>query len=285
MDSQIAIHIHWAKGDKHMKYEKNKNWNIFIEDNKLFITKGADEIYYLDEANEEQAQTIYEAYNNNSFDDLLKNHAYGEIISKLEKAGVIYKKKFVSNNKKIKLHIKYYGEPSDKLKNEITSAISKRNNIKLVDEINNSDLTLLIRINVPLKTILEDYSKITIPHILIDLGYANNISIGPIVYEETVCLGCYIGRLTKNWGDSLPPIEPAVTNKCELIASFIIERIEEFIIYGNCPDLINGVWNYNVNTYCSDYNKIYKLPWCPYCNDKNDNPKIDLPWAKEFDDD
>ncbi|MCI8459898.1 MAG: hypothetical protein HFE81_00745 [Bacilli bacterium] len=75
-----------------MKYEKNKNWNIFIEDNKLFITKGADEIYYLDEANEEQAQTIYEAYNNNSFDDLLKNHAYGEIISKLEKTGVIYKK-------------------------------------------------------------------------------------------------------------------------------------------------------------------------------------------------
>ena len=38
-----------------MKYEKNRNWNIFIEDNKLFITTGADEIYYLDEVNEEQA--------------------------------------------------------------------------------------------------------------------------------------------------------------------------------------------------------------------------------------
>ncbi len=258
-----------------MKYEKNKNWNVFIEDNKLFITKGADEIYYVDEANGEQAQTIYETYNNNSFDDLLKSHTYDEIISKLEKAGVIYKKKFVSNNKEIKLYIRYYGEPSDKLKNEITNIISKRNNIKLVDEINNSDLTLLIRINVPLKILLEDYSKTTTPHILIDLGYANNISIGPIVYKETACLGCYIGRIAKNWGDSLPPIEPAVTNKCELIASFIIERIEEFIIYGNCPDLINSVWNFNVNTYCSNYNKIYKLPWCPYCNDKNDNPKID----------
>ncbi len=266
-----------------MKYEKNKNWNIFIEDNKLFITKGADEIYYLDEATDEQAKKIYEVYNNNNFDVLLNDCTYNEIIVKLEKAGVIYKKKFSSSNKKIKLYIRYYGKPNDKLKNEIIDIISKRNNIKLVDEINSSDLALLIRINVPLKTLLEDYSKITVPHMLIDLGYANNISIGPIVYEETACLGCYIGRIIKNWGDSLPPIEPAVTSKSELISSFIIERIEQFIMYGNCPDLINSVWNYNVNTYCSDYNKIYKLPWCPYCNDKHDNSKIDLPWKKEFD--
>ena len=81
----------------------------------------------------------------------------------------------------------------------------------------------------------------------------------------------------------MPPIEPAVTNKYELISSFIVERIEQFILYGNCPDLINGVWNYNVNTYCSDYNKIYRSPWCPYCNDNHDNSKISLPWEKEFD--
>ena len=266
-----------------MKYEKNKNWNIFMEDNKLFITNGADEIYYLDEVCDEQAKVIYEAYNNNLLDELLEDSAYYEVISKLEKAGVIYKKRFASSNKKIRLYIRYYGKPNDKLKNEINYVISKRKNIKLVDEMGSSDLTLLIRINVPLMTLLEDYSKITIPHILIDLGYANNISIGPIVYEETACLGCYIGRVAKNWGDSLPPIEPEVTNKVELISSFIVERIDEFIIYGNCPDLINGVWNYNVNTNCSAYNKIYRLPWCPHCNDKDDNPIIDLPWVKEFD--
>ena len=266
-----------------MKYLKNKNWNIFIEDNKLFILKGADEIYYFDEATEEQAKNIYEAYNKDNFDILLQDQTYDEIIEKLEKVGVIYKRKFSSNNKNIKLYIKYYGKPNDKLKNEITNILSKRTNIKLVDSNDSSDLSLLIRINVPFKNLLEDYSKITTPHILIDLGYANNISIGPIVYKETACLSCYIGRITKNWGDSLPPIEPAVTNKYELISSFILERIEQFIMYGNCPDLINSVWNYNVNTYCSDYNKIYKLPWCPYCNDNHDNSKINLPWEKEFD--
>ena len=265
-----------------MKYEKNINWNVFIEDNKLFITKGADEIYYLDEVTEEQAKKISEAYTNNFIDELLKNNDYNEVINKLEKVGVIYKKKFISNNKKIKVYIKYYGKPSKKLRQEIVNIFLKRNDINIVDEINNSDLALLIRINVPLKNLLEDYRKTKTPHILIDLGYANNISIGPIVYEETACLGCYIGRLIKNWGDSLPPIEPSITNKSELIAAFIIERVEEFITYGNCPDLINGVWNYNVNTHYSNYNRIYKLPWCPHCNDKNDNEKIDLPWTKEF---
>jgi hypothetical protein len=87
-----------------MKYEKNQNWNAFLEDNKFFITKGADEIYYLDEVNGEEAKELYEAYNNNSFDVLLKKENYIDIIKKLEKVGVIYKKKFADNNKKIKLY-------------------------------------------------------------------------------------------------------------------------------------------------------------------------------------
>lgn len=265
-----------------MKYEKNKNWNIFVEEDKLFITKGADEIYFIDEANEEQTKLIYEAYQNNSFSELLNTHNCDEIIDKLEKAGVIYKRKSNTKDKKINVYIKYYGKPNDNLKNEINNIINKRNNIEIVNDEKNSDLTLLIRINVTLKSILADYSKKKTPHIFIDLAYANNISIGPIVYEETACLSCYIGRIVKNWGDSKPPIEPCVTNKTELIASFIIERIEEFIMYGNCPSLINSVWNYNTNTHISENNKIYKLPWCPNCGDKKDNEKIDLPWSKEF---
>jgi hypothetical protein len=263
-------------------YKNNNNWNLFIEDNKLFISKGADEIYFLDEATDEQAHMIFDAYNSNGFDDLLDKHLCDEIIDKLEKVGVIYKNKYKSNNKKLNIFIKYYGNPSDELKKEITNIISKRSNIKIVDKINNSDLALLIRINEPLKSILKDYSEIIVPHLFIDLGYANNISIGPIVYDDTACLSCYVGRLIKNWGDANPPVEPLITKKKELVAAFILDRIEQYIIYGNCPDVINCVWNYNVNTYSSDYNKIYKLPWCPYCGNSSDNPSIILPWEKEF---
>ena len=264
-----------------MEYRKNINWNVFVEDNKLFITKGADEIYYVDEANMEQANSFIKAYNSNNFDNLINNSEYSEIIDKLEKVGVIYKNK-LSAIKKIKVFIKYYGMPNNKLNNSIIEEISKRNNIKIVDNIDKSDLVLLIRINASLKSILEDYSKNKTPHILIDLGYASNISIGPIVYDGVACLGCYIGRNIKNWGDTIPPVEPLVTNKTELISAFIIDRIDQFVLFGNCPDLINSVWNYNVNTFSSSYNKIYKLPWCPHCSSSVDNPKIDLPWEKEF---
>lgn len=264
-----------------MIYKKNNNWNAFVEENKLFITKGADEIYYVDDATEEEANSFIKAYNSNNIDSLINNHECDELIDKLSKVGVIYKNK-LSSTKKIKVFIKYYGTPNIKLNNNIINEISKRNNIIIVDNIDNSDLALFIRINISLKSILEDYSKIKIPHILIDLGYANNISIGPIVYDEVACLGCYVGRIIKNWGDTVPPNEPLVTNKIELVSAFIIDRIDQFRLYGNCPDLINSVWNYNVNTFISEYNKIYKLPWCPHCSNNDDNTKIDLPWEKEF---
>lgn len=265
-----------------MTYLNSKNWNMFIEDDKLFITKGSDEIYYFDEATEEQAKKIYDAYLNHEIDYLMNDNEYREIIEKLEKTGVIYQKKYDSKKQNIKIYIRYFGEANDSFKSTLLSFISKRKNIKLVDKINNSDLVLFIRINVPLKNVLEDYSKLSIPHILIDLGYSHNISIGPIVFDNTSCLGCYIGRIVKNWGDSQPPIEPAVTNHSELISSFIIERIEEFIIFGNCPDLINHVWNYNTSTHQSDFNRIYKLPWCPHCTQEDEDSKISLPWIKEF---
>lgn len=263
-----------------MKYKKNKNWNMFIEDDKLFITKGADEIYYLDEADKNQAKIIYEAYKNDTINDLLDKNLKN-ILEILEKSGVIYKEKLSPQKNKLNLYIRYYGDIDKNLKDELINRITKIKNIKPVDEMNKSDLTLFIRTNALLKDLLNDYSKTGIPHILIDLGYAANISIGPIFYDDTACLGCYIGRLTKNWGDPVTPLEPEVVKKGELISSFIVERINEFITYGNCPDLVNNVWNYNTSTHLSEYNKVYKLPWCPHCKEQ-DNPKIDLPWEKEF---
>ena len=39
--------------------KKNKNWNMFVEENKLFATKGADEIYFLDDIDEECVNDVY----------------------------------------------------------------------------------------------------------------------------------------------------------------------------------------------------------------------------------
>lgn len=140
----------------------------------------------------------------------------------------------------------------------------------------------MIRINALLKDVLKDYLSITLPHIFIDLAYASNISIGPLVYKnETACLGCFIGRITKNWGDAIPPNEPEILGSYELISAFILEKIKEYTIYNNCPDLLNNVWNFNVKTFNSSYDRILKLPWCPICGDNKENIEIDLPWRNE----
>ena len=86
-----------------------------------------------------------------------------------------------------------------------------KKNIIIVDKVEDADLLLMIRTNRQLKDVLQDYDKITVPHLYVDLAYSNTISIGPLVYKnDTACLGCYIGRLAKNWGDMVPADEPQI---------------------------------------------------------------------------
>ena len=262
-------------------YVKNKNWTMFLEGKKLFITKGADEVYYLDEVKEERATAIYEAYRDDALDTLPGDA--GEVIARLERAGVIYQKKFEADERALKVAIHYFGTPPEALANEILSVLTKRKHITVVDAGNGCDVLLMIRVNVPLSNLLENYAGVTVPHLLIDLGYANTISLGPLVHKgETACLGCFIGRLAKNWGDPVPPIEPGMALKPELVASFIVEKMEAYATHGNCPDLVNGAWHFNVATFDARHDKVYTLPWCPICQVSTDNPKMDLPWINEF---
>ncbi|MBR3163231.1 MAG: hypothetical protein IKF17_03945 [Clostridia bacterium] len=257
------------------EYKKNKNWNMFVEENKLFIAKGADEIYFLDDINEEDANNIYKAYSDDMFENIDEN-----VLKKLEKVGVIYKNILKTPTNELKICIKYYGTNTEDIHNCIMNYISKKSDITVTDKLENCDLLLMIRTNSQLKDVLQDYDKIDVPHLFVDIAYANTISIGPLVYKsDTACLGCYIGRLAKHWGDMVPPEEPQVIKKHDLIALLTIERIDEFLNLGNCPDLINGVWNFNFNEFKSSLDIIHKLPWCPICNENKENPKIELPWA------
>lgn len=264
------------------KYFMNANWNMFVEDGKLFITKGADETYYLDEADEEQAAAIYKAYIAGSFDDLFSAGSLAGIASKLEKAGVIYSKVFDACDKKLRVHIEYFGTPSENLRTALQGSISKRNRAVASTDMQDADLALFVRTNAQLRNLLDGYESVTVPHVLVDLGYADTVSIGPLVFKgETACLGCFIGRLARNWGDPVPPAMPAITHRCELVSAFVLEKIDEYANLGNCPDLVNKAWHFNAKTFSSGYDKVYRLPWCPVCGNTGDNPKISFPWTSE----
>jgi len=98
-------------------YEKNNNWNMFIENDMLFLTKGADETYFLDEVEKTDVSDFFNSYKNNLLDELSENDRFKEVIKKLETIGVIFRRHNISNEKKIKIAIKYYGSPSKNLEN------------------------------------------------------------------------------------------------------------------------------------------------------------------------
>lgn len=268
-----------------MKYQKNLCWNMLFEDGKLLITKGADEIYFIDDVNSKNAALIFDAYKDDTLDNLaIKEEEINITIKKLEKAGVIYKSKssieFPIN--KISVAIEWLGNKNIKIQNLLEEFIKKSKNIIISDDTSKVSILFLIRGSNKMVDLLKDYKKINVPHVLIDLAYDHTISIGPLVFpEETACLGCFVGRITRNWGDATPPEFSKVNESYELITSLILENIKTFQRLGSCPELIDQVWSLNLKDFSSKYDKIFRLPWCPICfpeKVQEGTGSFELPW-------
>jgi bacteriocin biosynthesis cyclodehydratase domain-containing protein len=263
-----------------MMYKKNENWNMIMEEKRLFVTQGADEVYYLDEISTEQAPVLYDAYQENTLHTLADKPDFIQIVKKLERAGVIYQNKFAAKNENLKIALDFRGKTDVREYFEGVLSLQGRA-IDIVEE--NPDLLLIFRMNTTLLDVLESYETVTVPHLFIDLAYAHTVSIGPLVFSgETACLRCVVGRLTKNWGDMMPPPQPAVMEHRELIAALLLEKLREYRVMGNCPDLVNAIWSFNVKKFTCQYDTILKLPWCPQCGAIPENSKFDLPWGNDF---
>lgn len=251
---------------------------MIMENGSLYITKGADEIYLLDEVKDQQGEVILSAYQSGCWDNLAADQSYTDILKKLERAGVICREVFKAE-RILKYAVKYFGTANDKLAGALENMSVP--NAVLTHDGGECDLLLLVRTNVPMKQVLENYESVQIPHMFVDLAYANIVSLGPLVHKkDTACLGCFVGRLAVNWGDPPPPEEPAVTAKTDLITALIQEKVAEYAEYGNCPDLINNAWSFNVKRFTSGYDRVHKLPWCPECGSGKEKGAIDLPWGE-----
>lgn len=266
------------------KYQKNLNWNMLIEDGKLFVTKGADEIYYIAEVDSEKVQLVFDAYQNNNIDEIyIEKNGLKAIIKELETAGVIYKSKnHIGSPNNLTVYFKWFGNEHNKIQSLLRQFISQPKNIFISDDIKSADLLLIIRSSGKMGDLMEAYEKIDKPHIFIDLAYNHTISIGPLIFPgETACLGCFAGRITRNWGDALPPEIPSASDSYELIASLILECIKTYQKFGSCPELINQAWSFNLNDFTSKYDKIFRLPWCPNCFPEKSlegTGSFELPW-------
>lgn len=164
----------------------------------------------IEELDGKDTEILYEAYKNKSIHILKSDNANEKtlgVISKLEKAGVIYKSiENIYPSKTVNFSIKWIGNPNQKILNLVEKFVKDSEQLTFLTDTKLLDLLVIIRTSVKLAETMEDYKKIRCPHLFVDIAYDHTLSLGPLVFPgETSCLGCFIGRITRNWGDAEPP--------------------------------------------------------------------------------
>lgn len=259
----------------------NPNWNLLFEDDQLVIAAGADELYMVDGIPVEVGKKIYEAYQTDSLSVLDRTNAQLEdTLQKLVTAGVLYKSAQPQAGQ-LQYSIRWVGSPNEKIGSYIRQFAETGNGYS---ESEKPDVAVIIRTNGELKSILEDYEKFASPHLFADVGYKNHVSFGPFVIPgETACMGCFLGRIMRNWGDPPPPRIPLASEHTELIASLIFEYLSTFKQLSSCPALLERAMTFNLTTMETQSDPVFRLPWCPVC--KQDAQSItgsyELPWIKK----
>ncbi|MCX7928088.1 MAG: hypothetical protein N2558_00185 [Patescibacteria group bacterium] len=273
---------------KTLIYEKSLNWNMLIEDGKLIITKGADELYLVEELSGEDCQKLYQAYKENKIHKFKNNSTVNEnilqVISKLEKAGVIYKKDAsYSESKPVGFAIRWIGASNKKIFHWLKKFVEKEEKLFIQNESDGANLMVIVRTSGKLSEVMRDYENIKIPHLFFDVAFDHTLSLGPFVFpNETACLGCFIGRITRNWGDANPPLVPNASSSGELIASLILEQVRTFRNIGSCPELIEKTLTLNLNNLTTKIDHVFCLPWCPICYPEKPQEGLgsfELPWT------
>ena len=260
-----------------MKFQKSPHWTLLRENCQLIATKGADEIYLLDGVDDKTASLIYESYKSDSFDSLnLNEKNINQVISKLEKSGVIYKR--MPEKPKIAFSLIWAGNKVRRIESLLRQFTVGNLRLNQSEEESKSDLIIIIRTSKKMSEILKDYGKIKYPHLFIDIAYSHTISLGPLVFPgDTACLGCYAGRVMHNWGDAEPPKSPEMNGSAELISALILEQLKNFHLLGSCPEMVENAISFNLKELTIKSDSVYRLPWCKFCFPKQefDNPPFD----------
>lgn len=254
---------------------KNPNWTLLLEQDQLIVTGGQDEFFLVDELSPMESRELFERYKTSSYQDI-ENENVTAVVEKLKKLGILYPEHKTKG--KIKYSLRVVGNEDEKLPDFMKTITQSEFEYGSEEE---ADLIFILRRSGKPSDILKDY-PIEKPHILIDTGNNHTISLGPIVFPlETACLGCFVGRLTFNWGDADAPPEPLASTHTELLGSLMIEQIRTFQDQGNCPALLEKSISIDLNNYKTMIDHVYRLPWCPHCFPSKESygeGSFELPW-------
>ncbi len=205
VDFVRAILEHMEKQE--LAYQNSERWNMLLEEGKLLITKGADEIYLIEELTQKDSERLYNAYKSGTIHVLQRapvNEILLSVISKLDRAGVIYKKvEDIVTTTPLSFDVRWVGVRHERIERLLNFFTKNAKHLALSLDRTPPDLLIIVRTSGRLAQVMEDYEKITSPHLFVDIAYDHTLSLGPLVFVgETACLGCFLGRVTRNWGDA-----------------------------------------------------------------------------------
>ena len=245
--------------------QRSPHARLTLDGEQLVVVFGADELYLFDELRPDEARALHEAWQRDALDALAdgapRDSPLARALADLEGTGAIERRHARDVAVPLRVGIAFAGEPDAALADQLTRLIVSD---KMLRSDSDADLTLFVRTTAA----LVEAAALSPPraHLLVDVGFAHTISIGPLVWPgETACLSCFAGRVRQAWGDPAPPPSPRALASRELVAALALVELRRFRELGDCPDLVARAVSLDLATLASRADRVHRLPWCPRC--------------------
>lgn len=246
-------------------------WSLAHEEGVLVLTGGADALFAFVDLEPEAALGLLSAWRSGPIDPAALDPAARDVLFQLRDIGAV--RGVPRERADLRMGLRFVGAALDALEHELVRQ-------GLAPAAEGDDLLLLVRTNAELKQACDDgYGSLATPHLLLDLGFRDTISLGPLVFPgETACLGCLVGRIAHYWGDARPPERPAALRHAALAAALVGLELERFA--AGDYRLVNETVSFRLDRLETRRSSVYRLPWCPVCRAPEEPVgSIPLPWA------
>lgn len=240
--------------------KKNPQWTLYVQDQRVFISAGADHVLLADEISEVDADYVFNEFQKDGCGRLTTEPQYQPFIDKLLTLGVLFRNAAYSL-KPAKIKVRWAG---DVINEDILLSGLSSPQLTVVSD--SADCVLLVRTTSLWSEVSTLAAGLTGPHVLLDLAYCSMISIGPFVApSQTACINCLSWRVAHLWGDPAPASVPNITGSIDVAAGLVRKHLETFAKEGTIPSLVGRCWSLNMTQWRSNFHPVFRLPWCPVC--------------------
>lgn len=251
------------------------SWRLEAHESAVFVLGGADSTFVLPVDSSEIAQRICSALEG----PVRVGDPAGpedELFDELLTAGVLRRvaRTPLAASDARTVNVEAFGPYDSTVAEELRRAIAGVLNGAVAAWPAGDEMTVVVRTGGSLLELCEKLSAQSRarPHLFVDLAQHHTVSIGPLVVPgDTACLACFAGRVAISWGDATAPVHPGIVRR-HLVAATALAASEVRSIADGDLTLAGASFWFDFEERSSGTERVFKLPWCPYCGDASGAP-------------